>query len=408
MLGLPHSDTPEDPAVPRHEPLYRWADRVATHFPDLPRPTAFVLALWAFGMALAHACALSAVALHLAPLLGRPFNTLRQRLREFYKPADRKAGRGRTELDPATCCGPLVRWVTAGWQSRRVALALDVTNFGGRFHVLCCAIAYRGCAVPVAWAVLPGGQKGAWHPHWCELLARVAAALGAGWEVVVLTDRGLESPRLFRAIAGLGMHPLMRVKAGGRFRPDGWHGSYPLGSFAAREGRRFAAAGVAYAGGRLPCTLLACWEAGHAEPWLLLTDLAPGAAAPCWYAWRSWVEQGFKVIKSGGWDWEATRLTAPDRAERVWVALALATLWLIEVGGAAECEPRAETVPPWPKPRPGRPRPLRLFRVGLVLILAGIVAGRLPVGRFVPEDWPGPQQVPPMSEHEFLSQMTYP
>ena len=60
--------------------LYQWADRVTSHFPQLPRATAFTLALWAYGMALAHACALTAVALHLAPLLGQAVNTLRQRL----------------------------------------------------------------------------------------------------------------------------------------------------------------------------------------------------------------------------------------------------------------------------------------------------------------------------------------
>jgi DDE family transposase len=394
--------------MPRHEPLYQWADRVTSHFPELPRSTAFVLALWAFGMALAHACGLTAVALHLAPLLGQSVNTARQRLRAFYKPANQKAGRGRTELDPAACCASLLRWVTAGWAERRLALALDVTNFADRFHVLACAIAYRGCAVPVAWSVLAGGRQEQWHPHWGALLARVAAALGAGWEVVVLTDRGLESPRLFRAITALGWHPLMRVKAGGRFQPAGWSRFYPLGALAPPEGQRFAAAGLAYAGERLPCTLLACRRAGCAEPWLLLTDLGPSAASPCWYAYRSWIEQGFKVIKSGGWNWEATRITAPDRAARQWVALAVATLWLIEVGGLAEAEPRPETVPPWPKRRPGQPRPYRLFRVGLGLILAGIVSGRVPCGRFVPEAWPAPQPVSEISEHEFRPQMTYP
>lgn len=388
--------------MPRHEPLYQWADRVTSHFPQLPRATAVVLALWAYGMALAHTCTLTAVALHLAPLLGRAVNTLRQRLREFYKPAAKKAGRGRTELDVAACCAPLLHWVTAGWP-RRLALALDVTNFADRFHVLTCAVAYRGCAVPVAWKILAGGQKEQWHPHWCALLARVAQALGPGWDVVVLTDRGLESARLFRAICALGFHPLMRVKAGGTFRPEGWSRAYRLGALAGRPGRRLAVCGQAYAE-RLPCTLLACWQQGCAEPWLLLTDLAPGAAAPCWYAFRSWVEQGFKVLKSGGWDWEATRITAPDRAERQWVALAVATLWLIEVGGLGEAEARPETVPPLPRDRPGRPRPHRLFRLGLAWLLAGIMAGRIPVGRFLPEPWPEPQPVPELTEHEFASQ----
>lgn len=397
--------------MPRHEPLYQWADRVATHFPNLPRPTAFVLALWAFGLVLAHACALTAVAVHLAGLLGQPINTVRQRLREFYKPAGAKAGRGRTAVDPDACCAPLVRWVTAGWADRRVALALDVTNFADRFHVLACAICYRGCAIPVAWTVLAGGRPGEWHPHWVALLGRVTGLLGPGWQVVVLTDRGLESARLFREIAGRGWHPLMRVKAGGKFRPAGWHRFFPLGAFAAREGARFAAAGLAYTGERLPCTLLACRAVGCADPWLLLTDLAPGAADPCWYAFRSWIEQGFKVIKAGGWDWEATRITAPDRAARQWVVLAVATLWLVEVGGLAESEPRAETVPPLPrlpKPPRGQARVHRLFRVGLGIILGGIITGRVPVGRFTPDPWPAPRPSPEITEQEFVAGLTYP
>lgn len=38
-------------------------------------------------------------------------------------------------------------------------------------------------------------------------------------------------------------------------------------------------------------------------------------------------------------------MTDPDRAARVWVAVAVATVWVVEVGGLAEFEPRPETVP---------------------------------------------------------------
>jgi hypothetical protein len=382
--------------MPRHPQLYAWTDRVATQFPDLPRATAAALALWSFGLVLAHACGLTAVVAHVAPLLGRSANTTRQRLREFYQPAARKRGANRTELDPASCCGPLVRWVTDGWAERRVAVALDATSLGDRFAVLTAAIVYRGCGVPVAWAVLPGNTPGAWHPHWVALLGRVAAALGPGWEVVVLTDRGLESPALFQVIAALGMHPLMRIKGGAKFRPAGWAKFHPVAGFVRRDGDRFAMAGTAYVGARLRCTLLACRVAGCVDPWLLLTDLPVCAADPCWYAFRSWVEQGFKVIKSAGWQWQKTRMTAPDRAERVWVAVSLATLWLVEVGGLAESEPRPETIPRF-RSTGGR-RVHRVFRVGLGVIVAGLLAGRVVVGRFVPEPWPTPVPIPPADE----------
>jgi hypothetical protein len=392
--------------MPHHPQLYDWTNRVATAFPDLPAATARVLAARSYGLVLAHACGLSAVALALAALLGQAVNTVRQRLREFYQPADTKAGRGRAQLDPATCCGPLVRWVTAGWADRRVALALDVTNLADRFHVLTAAIVYRGCGIPVAWAVLPANTKDPWNPHWVGLLDRVSAALGEGWTVLVLTDRGLESADLFRAITGRGWHPLMRVKASGSFRPDGWHAFYPLKSFAARDGQRFAAAGTADRTAPLGGTLLACRVAGCADAWLVLTDLPAAASDPCWYALRSWIEQGFKIIKRGGWQWQRTRMSDPDRAARLWVAVSVATVWLVEVGGLAEFEPRPETVPPLG--RSDRPRVHRLFRVGLAVILAGLLGGRVMAGRFVPEPWPTPTPIPALTEEEFRSQMTYP
>jgi hypothetical protein len=90
--------------------------------------------------------------------------------------------------------------------------------------------------------------------------ALVAAALGGGWVVLVLTDRGLESAGLFRAITVRGFHPLMRVKGAGSFCPDGWHALHPLRSFAAREGRRFAAAGTAYKTAPWDAP---CWRAGR-------------------------------------------------------------------------------------------------------------------------------------------------
>ena len=122
---------------------------------------------------------------------------------------------------------------------------------------------------------------------------------------IVLSDRGLESPELFRAIAALGWHPLMRVKAHGTFRPEGWHKGYPMKKFSEEVGRRWKGQGVAYPGGsKLACTLLACWEEGYEDAWLVLTDLAPQSAEVGWYGFRAWIEQGLKRLKSGGWELE--------------------------------------------------------------------------------------------------------
>jgi hypothetical protein len=410
--------------VSRPEPLYQWAAEVASRFPKLSKAQAFVLALYSFGAVLARCCGLCACALMAAKLLGCKEDAARQRLREFYKDAQDKRGRKRKGLDVTTCFGPLLAWVTHDWPCRRLALALDPTTLGDRLTVLAVSVVYRGCATPVAWKVLAGNEPGAWNPHWQGLLGAVAASLGPGWEVVVLSDRGLESKDLFAAITALGWHPLMRVKAGGTFRPAGWHKFYPLRGFAADAGcPRRSLAGHAYKkeSARLACTLLACWEPGHQDRWLILTDLPPWAADPCWYAFRAWIEQGFKVAKSAGWQWQRSRMADPARAERLWLVVALATLWVLRAGGHDEARAWGqvpdETLPPLPArgplPAPGRaPRPRRLHRVfrrGLAVILAALAKGLpLPLGCFVPEPWPDPGPVQPITEEEFVQDHTYP
>jgi hypothetical protein len=66
----------------RHTQLYHWTGVVSSHFPHLSKPLAAGLALWSFGMIIARACSLTAVAGLLAPLLAQPFNTVRKRLRD--------------------------------------------------------------------------------------------------------------------------------------------------------------------------------------------------------------------------------------------------------------------------------------------------------------------------------------
>jgi hypothetical protein len=400
----------------RHPELYQWKAELARYFPILSPAQVGLLALWSLGMILARSCGLVRVATHLAPLLGQSFNTLRQRLREFYQEAHAKAGvkRGikRRDFDVTECFVPLLAWVLSYWTQRRLALALDVTNLSDRLHVLCVSVLFGGIGIPVAWKILPGNQPDAWHPHWCDLLQRLRQAVGDDWQVVVLSDRGLESARLFTEMVRLGWHPLMRAKGIAKFRPHGWKRWYPLAQFAPRVGSRCALAGEAYKTAKPPlsCTLLTLWEAGHEGPWLLLTDLEANASQPCWYAWRAWIEQGFKVIKSAGFQWQHTRMRQPDRLERLWLALAVTTLWLVAVGAEEEQRLATETLAKLPAPPLRvRMRKQRLTETGWAMILAAWLRGMpLPRGRLTEVVWPEDQHdLPLLTEENFVRGQTY-
>jgi hypothetical protein len=386
--------------VPRHpEAVYQWAQEVTSHLPPLSPAQASVLAVWSLGLAPARSCGLTAVAAVLAAWQRRKENTVRQQLREVCYEAAAKAGARRPAVPVAAGFAWLLRWVLAGYAGPQLALALDATSLGDRFAAPALSAVYRGCAIPVAWAVLPAGRKGAWRDHWLRLLALVRPAIPADWTVIVLADRGLDARWLFREIVRLGWHPFLRVNAGGHFCPAGQGGVRPLASFVPTPGGCWRGEGTAFATRRcqLRCTLLACWEAGCAEAWLILTDLPPTAAEAGWYGRRAWIEQGFKLAKRGGWQWQRTRLAEPERASRLWLAVAVATRWLVRVGGEAEASlPESTALPITPallarrrRRRATRLREVGVFRRGWVLVLVALLERQpLPTGAFRPEAWP--------------------
>jgi hypothetical protein len=383
--------------------LYQWQQRVATSFPDLPPARCAWLALVSFGIALAQSALLNRVALRLSVALGASFNTLRQRLRKLYRPQPGADGQDRG-FAYTRCFGPLLRWATAGFTDRRLALAIDPTTLGDRFTILTVSVVFRGCAVPVAWQVQRGNATGSWNDHWQRLLGLLRAALGAGWQVVVLSDRGLESKELFEAIAALGWHPLMRVKQAGHFRPEGWAKSWALGQFAARRGSRWRGRGVAWPGSsRLRCTLLACWEEGHEQAWLILTDLGPHDATALWYAWRSWIEQGFRDLKSDGWGLSKTRMRDPERVARWWTAAALATLWVLQAGAEAQ---RLQIPATRTHAGAGGPAVTSLFALGLAVVAGQLGRGWVRRLRPLPQpEWPADEADSlPDDEQNWLTQ----
>ncbi len=381
--------------------LQEWTQTVSEQMPHLSKPQVTLLAFWSFGMVIASSCGLTTVAVYLASLLGYKESTMRQRLREWYREARAKKGDKRAELDVTTCFAPLVLWVLSWWESEehRLALAMDASTLGQRFTVLAVCIVYRGCAIPVAWAVVSATAKGRWKPLWLDLISTLQSSIPPDWCVIVLTDRGLYARWLFDAIVKAGWHPFLRINLTGTYQRQGESGYRPLSSAVPATGQQWSGEVTCFKTNPLRCTLLACWTEEHADPWLVVTDLAPHQADVFWYGLRMWIECGFKHTKRAGWQWHATRMEDPARAARFWLALAVATLWVVSVGGEAEERLPASSfdeLPPTHVARRNcrttersRPRLVSCFRRGRLIILTALLIGlSLPRGTFTPEPWP--------------------
>jgi hypothetical protein len=408
----------------RRRALSRWAALLRPRFPTLSAPQVFGLALWSIGIVLARAASLHAVVLALACWL--PWNklSLLKRLQEWYLEAAAKKGSGtghtgwhRRDWDPRTTSAYLLRWILEDWPNHQLVLALDPTLFEDRFTVLAISVLYRGCAVPVMWTVLPGNEPGAWEPHWERMLRELAALVEPGWQVLVLTDRGMYSPRLFDCLVKLGWHPFLRIRAQGFYRPLGSRKWLDLSQLRLPKNRTRVWSAEVFKNeeGRLKCTLVGYAGEGHAEPWLIVTDLAPEVAQASWYGLRGWIEQGFKRVKGEGWNLPRTRIASCERLERLWLAVAVATLWVLEVGGEAEVEEtggrraaqRTKTVgqdtPALPdlepgagetarrigeSPEPETPRIWSVFGRGWNLLRNALAVGVVLFGSWHPEAWP--------------------
>ena len=180
----------------------------------------------------------------------------------------------RTELDVSLCFAPLLKWVLTWWRGDRLALAIDPTLKGDDTAAIVISVLYRGCAIPVApypvrgrlWRILRAKRPGSWMDPIVELLQALAPAAPEEMTVIVLCDRGLNSPKLWRQIRGQslprtgygGWHPYVRYPKNITFCAEGGR-RLPARSFVSQPDTAWVGSGTAFKG-------------------------APNAVAPCWWS----------------------------------------------------------------------------------------------------------------------------
>ncbi|KAM3110352.1 hypothetical protein ACKFKH_07005 [Phormidesmis sp. 146-20] len=231
---------------------------------------------------------------------------------------------------------------------------------------------------------MPGNQLDRWQPYWEPLFAQLAGGVPPDWRVVVCADRGLYADWLFAATRAVGWHPFLRINQ----HPNQTIQVLPNGDWQLlkdwiRLGQAWSGAVRCFRTNPLDCPLVARWDEGDTDPWFVVTDLPTDQAEGLWYSYRLWIEDGYRDFKSDGWHGQSSRITDPKRAERMGLAMSVATLWMLTLGTKVELQQQA--LPNGRNPRPNRPPPrhpqlrrLSCFAVGL-LSLPLILYHHLPI-----------------------------
>src|SRR2546430_13123830 len=148
-----------------HPSIAKLQAEIREKLPRLSVSQANVLGEMAYAMLMIDGCGLTRMCSYMAELLDQPENTLRQKYREVYYEKEAKAGvkkrqQKRREIVVDEHFADLLRAVITRWQGEKtLVLAMDASTLGDRLTILSISIQYRGCAMRVAWTILPGGQR---------------------------------------------------------------------------------------------------------------------------------------------------------------------------------------------------------------------------------------------------------
>lgn len=307
--------------------LYQWEKEIATELPCLNSWQAANVALFSLGVIEAGKCQQQEVAYKVAT--GERVESCMRRWRRF------QANKG---LAMSTFFGQWSRWLLRALGRRQVHLLVDETKLQDRIGALVVGVAWEGRCIPLAWRCYKADDKEAYPEEGqvaviATLLSQIQAGLDDAYEVTVMADRGIgNSGDLCQAVMKLGWNFLFRVTANCKVViGEEKHRITEL----VQPGQARSVAGQLFtsnAGGFFGYAH-AIWDKAHDKPWALVTNspTLPGRD----YAQRNWEEQGFRDLKSGGWQWQTSRIRQPEHMSRLLILLALAYAWCLALGSEA-------------------------------------------------------------------------
>jgi len=258
---------------------------------------------------------------------------------------------------------PLIQQAIQGWQDKNVFLILDgcsVNHEALQFFRLSLSHCYR--ALPLAWMVV--ATAGLVQVEACAaLFDQALRILPAVTSVTFLADRGFRDTDWAEKCLKLGWNYLIRVAnntyvtlADGR-QLSIQHLRVPRGRCRYFKNVQLTQAKLFH------CNLMVTWTTPKkpgqkAELCAVITNLHPCFLHLKWYLKRMHVEESFRDDKSGSFDLEATKLRDAERLNHLLLAVAVATLWIYEIGEQVLRNGERSEIDP------GYKRQLSVFQIG--------------------------------------------
>ena len=231
---------------------------------------------------------------------------------------------------------PLIREVLSTWRGREVTIMLDGCFIRHKtLQMLRLSLSHCYRALPLAWEVVT--SKGNVEVEVCRaMLEHVAELLRGTKRVTFLADRGFRGREWARLCVALRWRYMIRLA------------NTTLITFA--DGRQLALNQLGITPGQrryftnVRLTQDADWRCHLAITWTtpkpgepaelcaVMTNWVPSKWVLNHYLRRMQIEESFRDEKSGSFDLHHSHLRDPQRLDRLLLAIAVATLWIYQLG----------------------------------------------------------------------------
>lgn len=223
-----------------------------------------------------------------------------------------------------------------GWTGEKVELALDPTMLWNKYAVMRISVICRGRSLPLCWVVLEQESATVALAKYEMVLREAARLLPSHCKITLLADRGFNDVGLMKLCAELGWHFVIRLKSSiVVHRP--FKRRCKIVNLIPRKGEIYLFDSVQITERRFGPVYLAIGHMktpnGH-EKWALVTDLPTSVDTFDTYALRFDIEESFLDDKSGGFQIESSQIDDADALSRLFLILAVATLYLVSTGTA--------------------------------------------------------------------------
>ncbi len=230
--------------------------------------------------------------------------------------------------------GPMARdWVDyVARTTGEIRLIADGTKIGFGHQLLIISLAYRRRAIPLVWTWIKCAKGHSSAYRQLAVLDYVHRLIPCHLPVFLVGDSEFGAVEVLRQLEAWRWGYVLRQKANHQIQIAG-QGWQDFGAVCTAPGQSmWLGRGLLTLKHAHATNLLAHWQVGEKEPWLLATNLSERPLTLRTYARRMWTEEMFGDLKGNGFDLESTHVQHGARLSRLTLAVVLLYTWLMMVG----------------------------------------------------------------------------